>query len=91
MCKMLCQCPHGVCIIEGFGRLTLVISSVILGAAKQIRLKGARSIMMNVMNTNVNTAASRQARFSFAGFFGYAYFYFFGMDNREPDRTIAVC
>ena len=37
--------------------------------------------MMNVMNTNLNTAASRQARFSFAGFFGYAYFYFFGMDN----------
>ena len=47
--------------------------------------------MMNVMNTNLNTAASRQARFSFAVFFGYAYFYFFGMDNREPDRTIAVC
>ena len=47
--------------------------------------------MMNVMNTNLNTAASRQARFSFAGFFGYAYFYFFGMDNREPDRTIAGC
>ncbi|HIS15872.1 MAG TPA: hypothetical protein IAD40_05440 [Candidatus Scatomorpha merdavium] len=47
--------------------------------------------MMNVMNTNLNTAASRQARFSFAGFFGYAYYYFFGMDNMEPDRTIAVC
>ena len=48
--------------------------------------------MKNVRNTvNMNTAASRQARFSFAGFFGYAYFYFFGMDNREPDRTIAVC
>ena len=48
--------------------------------------------MKNVMTTvNVNTALSRQARFSFAGFFGYAYFYFYGMDNREPDRTIAVC
>ena len=49
--------------------------------------------MKNLVCTlNVNTvASSRQARFSFAGFFGYAYFYFFGMDNREPDRTIAVC
>lgn len=87
MCKMLCQCPHGVCIIEGFGRLTLAISSVILGAAKQIRLKGARSIMMNVMNTNLNTAASRQARFSFAGFYCYAYYYYYGMGDSEPVRT----
>lgn len=48
--------------------------------------------MKNVINTvNVNTAASRQARFSFAGFFGYAYFYFYGMDNMEPDRTRTVC
>ena len=48
--------------------------------------------MKNVLNTvNVNTAASRQARFDFAGFYCYAYFYFYCMDNREPDRTIAVC
>ena len=49
--------------------------------------------MKNLVNAmNLNTVVSyRQARFSFAGFFGYAYFYFFGMDNMEPDRTIAVC
>ena len=49
--------------------------------------------MKNLVNAmNLNTVVPyRQARFSFAGFFGYAYFYFFGMDNREPDRTIAVC
>ena len=41
---------------------------------------------------------ARAARFSFtalvrlfAGLYYRAYFYFYGMDNREPDRTIAVC
>ncbi len=44
--------------------------------------------MKNVRNTvNVNTAASRQARFSFAGFFGYAYYYYYGMGDSEPVRT----
>lgn len=39
--------------------------------------------MKNLVNVmNLNTVVSyRQARFSFAGFFDYAYFYFFGMDN----------
>ena len=40
--------------------------------------------MKNLVNAmNLNTVVSyRQARFSFAGFFGYAYFYFFkGKDN----------
>ena len=46
---------------------------------------------LNVMNTNLNTAASRQARFSFAGFYCYAYFYFYGMGNKEPGRMLAVC
>lgn len=33
--------------------------------------------MKNVISTvNVNTAVSRQARFSFAGFYCYAYYYF---------------
>jgi hypothetical protein len=62
-----------------------VISSGILDAAKQIRPgPGRRSSSMKnlVCALNVNTAASsRQARFSFAGFYCYAYFYFFGMDN----------
>ena len=49
--------------------------------------------MKNLVCTlNVNTAASsRQARFSFAGFDCYAYFYFYGMGNKEPGRMLAVC
>lgn len=44
--------------------------------------------MKNVRNTvNVNTAASRQARFSFAGFYCYAYYYYYGMVDSEPVRT----
>ena len=39
--------------------------------------------MKNLVNAmNLNTVVSyRHARFTFAGLFRYAYFYFFGMDN----------
>ena len=49
--------------------------------------------MKNLVNAmNLNTVVPyRQARFSFAGFYCYAYFYFYGMGNKEPGRMLAVC
>ncbi len=51
---------------------------------------------MKTLNANINMISSvisniRDARFVFAGFFCYAYFYYYGMENKKSLIRYGVC
>lgn len=49
---------------------------------------------MKTLNTStISSVISniRNARFVFAGFFSYAYFYYYGMENRKSLMRFGVC